>query len=121
MPPSGAVAGEAEAGELPARGGGEEVAVGGADVGGGGDAGASAEDHLGGHELAVVLAEGAGQGAVAGVASVGGGGPLPDVAVDLLEAGESGGSGGVEVVGFEEVGIRPYTRGMGVVRSHPIR
>ncbi len=36
------VLGQAEAGELPAGGGGEEVAVGGADVGGGGDAGASA-------------------------------------------------------------------------------
>ena len=33
-----AVAGEAEAGELPAGGGWEEVSVGGADVGGGGDA-----------------------------------------------------------------------------------
>jgi len=33
-----AVAGEAEAGELPAGGWGEEVSVGGADVGGGGDA-----------------------------------------------------------------------------------
>ncbi len=81
------VVGEAEAGELPAGGGGEEVAVGGADVGGGGDAGASAEDHLRGHELAVVLAEGSGEGFVAGVAGVAAGGPLPDVAEDLLEAG----------------------------------
>ena len=38
----------------------------------GGDAGAAAEDDLGAHELAVVLAERAGEGFVAGVAGVGG-------------------------------------------------
>ena len=69
---AGCVLGEAEAGELPAGGGGEEVAIGGADVSGGRDAGASAEDDLGGHELAVVFAEGAGEGFVAGVAGVAG-------------------------------------------------
>ena len=41
---------------------------------------------------------------VAGVAGVGGGGPLPDVAVELLETGEGGGAGGMEMVGFEKVG-----------------
>ena len=64
----------------------------------GGDAGAAAEDHLRGHELAVVLAERAGEGLVAGVAGVGGLGPLPDVAEDLLEAAGVGAAGaGVEV------------------------
>src|ERR1700734_2811126 len=77
---------EAEAGELPAGGWGEEVSVGGADVGGWGDAGASAEDYLRGHELAVVLAEGSGEGFVAGVAGIAAGGPLPYVAKHLLEA-----------------------------------
>ena len=81
--------------ERPGRGGGrrtasgwrgEEVAIGGADVGGGGDAGASAQDHLAGHELAVVLAEGSGERFVAGIAGVGAGGPLPYVAEELLEA-----------------------------------
>jgi len=81
------VLGEAEAAELPAGGGVEEVSVGGADVGLGGDAGASAEDHLGAHELAVVLAEGSGEGFVAGVTGVGGGGPFPDVAEELEGSG----------------------------------
>src|SRR5580765_7205134 len=97
------VVGETEAGELPACGGREEVSVGGADVRGGSDAGASAEDHLRAHELAVVLAEGAGERRVAGVAGVGAGGPLPGVAEDLLEAGGGARGCGVEVVGLEEV------------------
>ena len=100
----GGVVCEAEAGELPAGGGWEKVSVGGPDVGGGGDAGAAAEDDLGGHELAVVLAESAGEGAVAGVAGVGGGGPFPNVAEGLLEGGAGVGGDGVEVVGLEQVG-----------------
>src|ERR1700679_290000 len=79
---------QAQATELPARGGREEIPVGGADVGRGGDTGASAEDDLRGHELAVVLAEGAGKRFVAGISGVGGSGPLPYVAVHLLEAVE---------------------------------
>ncbi len=110
------VLGETEAGELPAGGGREEVAIGGADVGGGRDAGASAKDDLGGHELAVVLAEGAGERLVAGVAGVAAGGPLPHVAEDLLQAGERGGRGGVEVAGFEEV-CRGGWDGAGVLRG----
>ena len=74
-------------------------------MGGGGDAGASAEDHLGGHEFAVVLAQRAGEGLVAGVAGVGGLGPLPDVAEELLgSVGGGAGAAGVEVVGVEEIG-----------------
>lgn len=99
----GGVFGEAEAGELPAGGGGEEVAVGGADVGGGGDAGASAQDDLAGHEFSVVLAEGSGERFVAGIAGVGAGGPLPYVSEELLDALAGGGWCGVEVSGFEEV------------------
>jgi hypothetical protein len=100
----GAVAGEAEAAELPAGGGGEEIAVGGADVGLGSNAGATAEDDLGAHEFAVVLAECAGEGLVAGIAGVGGLGPLPDVAEELLGGGGGGAAGlGVETSGFEEV------------------
>ncbi len=68
---------ESETGELPTGGGREEVAIGGADVRGGCDTGASAEDDLRGHELAVVLAEGAGERLVAGVSGVAAGGPLP--------------------------------------------
>ena len=74
-------------------------------MGGGGDAGAAAKDDLRAHEFSVVLAESAGEGAVAGVARVGTGGPFPDVAEYLLEAGSGGGWGGVEVGGFEEVGL----------------
>ena len=100
----GTVAGQAEAAELPAGGGAEEVAIGGADVSLGCDAGAAAEDDLGAHELAVVLAQGAGEGLVAGVAGVGGLGPLPDVAEELLGGGGGGAAGlGVEVAGFQEV------------------
>jgi hypothetical protein len=89
---------------LPAGGGAEEVAVGGADVGLRGDAGATAEDDLGAHELAVVLAECAGEGFVAGIAGVGRLGPLPDVAEELLRGGGYRAAGlGVEVAGFEEV------------------
>ena len=40
------IVGQAKTRELPTGGGGEEVAVGGTDVGGGGYAGTSAEDHL---------------------------------------------------------------------------
>src|SRR3984885_3444825 len=102
---------EAKAGELPAGGGAEEVSVGGADVGGGSDAGAAAKDNLRGHELAVVLAEGAGEGFVTGVAGVAGGCPLPYVAEELLEAGLAGGRSGVEAAGFEEVGDRGQGEG----------
>jgi hypothetical protein len=73
-------------------------------VGLGGYAGAAAEDDLGGHELAVVLAQGTGEGLVTGVAGVGRLGPFPHVAIELLR----GGGGGaaylwVEGSGFEEV------------------
>ena len=85
---------------------------------GGGYAGASAEDHLAGHEFAVVLAEGSGEGFIAGVAGVAAGGPLPDVAKELLQAGVGGGGGGMEVLGFEEVagglgagGVLPFELG----------
>ena len=74
-------------------------------MGGGGDAGASAEDDLRGHELAVVLAEGSGEGFVTGVAGVAACRPLPYVAEELLEAGCGGGGDGVQVAGFEEVGF----------------
>ena len=97
--------GQAQAGELPACGGWKEVSVSGADVGGGCDAGASAEDHLSGHEFAVVFADGAGSGLEAGIAEVGAGGPLPGVAEELGGiGGELGRAGsGVQAVGFEEV------------------
>ena len=69
-----------------------------------GYAGAAAEDDLGGHKFAVVLAECAGKGLVAGVAGVGGLGPLPYIAEELLRRGGGGRADlGVEVVGLEEV------------------
>src|ERR1700723_1541077 len=52
-------------------------------MGGGRDRGASAQDHLAAHELAVVLAQGAGQRLEAGITEVGAGGPLPAVAEKL--------------------------------------
>ena len=111
---SGGVSGEAQAGELPADGWREEVAIGGADVGGGGDAGASSKDDLAGHEFSVVLAEGSGERLVAGVAGVGAGGPLPYVAEELLEAFAGGGWGGMKLARFEEVagdGLRAFVAG----------
>ena len=62
---------EAEAAEVPAGRGAEEVSVCGPNVGRRGDAGAAAEDDLRGHELPVVLAERAGERFVAGIAGVG--------------------------------------------------
>ena len=67
----------------------------------------TAEDDLVAHELAIILPDGAGGWPKARIRCVGADGPLPDVAEELLEAGEGGGSGGVEVVGFEEVGSQP--------------
>src|SRR5689334_2898328 len=79
------VSGETDAGELPAGVGGEEVAVGGTDVGLGCGAGAAAQDHLVAHELGVVLAQGALEWAEAGIGRVGAAGPLPDIAEELLD------------------------------------
>src|SRR6476620_2011760 len=74
---------EADTGELPARFRREKVAIGSADVGGGGDARAAAQNELAAHEFAVVLAQGAGQGMEAGVSEIGAGGPFPAVAEEL--------------------------------------
>ncbi len=99
------VLGETEGGELPAGRWAREVTVGGAAVGGGRDAGASAKDDLGGHEVAVVVAECARQRLVAGIAGAAAGGPLPNIDADLLEAGECWGGGGMEVAGLDEIGL----------------
>ena len=74
---------EAHAGELPARIGGEEVAVGGANVRGGRRAAATAQHVLPAHELAVVLAHGAGRGTKARVRRVVAARPFPHVAEHL--------------------------------------
>src|SRR5690348_3814082 len=102
--PSLRVVREADAAELPAGVGGEEVAVTGADVRRGRGAGATAQDQLATHELAVVLAERAGGGAKARVGRVGAGGPLPHVAIHLLQARAAGrGRGRVEALALDEI------------------
>ncbi len=125
---------ESDAGELPAGWRLEEVSVSGANVAGGSDDGAAAEDHLAAHEFAVVFAECAGEGAIAGVGGVGRVGPLPDGAVERVEAGgledavvegldieeagvggRLGGSGGFPLELGGQAGSGPVGEGVGLV------
>src|SRR5690606_39176809 len=101
---------QAQAGELPARSGREEVAVGGADVAGRGRAAAAAQDQLSAHELAVVFAERARQRAEARVRTVGARGPLPAVA----GPGEVVG-GGLPFGLGRQARARPAGEGIGLV------
>src|SRR5207302_5671889 len=74
---------QAEASELPAGVGGEEVAVGRPDVRLRGGAGAAAQDHLAAHELPVILAQGTFQGTKARIGRIGAAGPFPHAATEL--------------------------------------
>src|ERR1700722_384110 len=83
------------AGKLPSCLGGEEVAIGRADMPGRRYTRAAAQNHLPAHEFAVVLAERAIQWLEAGKAEVGTAGPHPTVPIILrtvLALGEFGGS-----------------------------
>src|ERR1051325_11239954 len=71
--PSG---GQTYSGELPTGGGLKEVAVGRPRTIRGGGAGPPAQDHLAGHELAVVFGQGTRKGLVSGIAGVGAGRPF---------------------------------------------
>src|SRR5580698_2913811 len=93
--------GQADSGELPAGFGREKIAVAGADVSGGSDAGAAAQDHLAAHEFAVVFAERAAQGLEAGIGEIGAGGPLPAIAPVLADS--IGGGNWLEFTAFDEI------------------
>src|SRR5271165_6770065 len=93
------VAGEADAAERPARRGGEEIAVRGADVVGRGHAAPAPQHVLVDHELAVVLADGPRRRAEAGVGAVGARRPLPHVPVE----GGVGTRSGVQDARVEQV------------------
>src|SRR5690606_10245618 len=84
--PCSELLGQTQAGELPAHGGVEEVAIGGAHVVFRRGATAATQHHLPGHELAVVLTQAAAQRPKAGVGPIGAGRPFPDIAVELLQA-----------------------------------
>src|SRR5580658_2906933 len=73
-------------GELPTRCGGKEVAVGCTNMIRRSDARASPEDHLTGHEFAVVFAQCTWERFVSGIARVGACRPFPAVAKQLLDA-----------------------------------
>ena len=79
------VVGQPHAGEHPALVRVEEVAVAGARVAVGRNAGAAAQGHLAHHELAVVFADGAAGRLETRVTEVGAGGPLPGGVVELDE------------------------------------
>src|SRR5262249_2195432 len=72
-----------DAGELPARLRGEEVAVTGAEVRTGRGTRAPAQDHLPAHEFSVVLAQRSRRGLKARIRKIGAGRPLPYIAEDL--------------------------------------
>ena len=89
--------------ELPSRSRREEVTIGGPDMRRGCYARAAAQNHLRRHELAVVLSQRAGKGFVAWIAGVAACGPLPDIAEDLLQAGERGRPVRVQVSGLKQI------------------
>ena len=85
--PSG---GQTYSSELPASRGLKEIAIGRAHTIRGGGAGAPAQDHLTGHELAVVFAQGTRKGLVSRIAGVGAGRPFPTIAEQLLNTHTGG-------------------------------
>ena len=84
------ILGEPDSRELPARVGGEEVAVGRPDVRARRGARAAAEHVLVAHELAVVFAQGTGQRPIARIGCVRALGPLPDIAEELFGEAAAG-------------------------------
>src|SRR5262245_29718886 len=97
--------GQTYPGELPASRGLKEVAIGGSHMISGGDAGPSPQNHLTGHELAVVFAQGPRNGLVAWIPGVGAGRPFPTVSEDLLNT-HTGGHGRMKPTGVEQVSLR---------------
>src|SRR5690606_30975311 len=77
------IAGQADAGELPAGLRRKEVAIAGADVVARGDTGAASQHVLVAHELAVVFADGPGRRRESGIGVIRAAGPFPGVAVQL--------------------------------------
>src|SRR3546814_3937421 len=67
---------EANAGELPALVGVEEIAVGGAPMAARGRAAAAAQHELAAHKLAIIFADRARRGAETGIGAVGAAGPF---------------------------------------------
>src|SRR3546814_13997183 len=78
---------EANAGELPALVGVEEIAVGGAAMAARGRAAAAAQHELAAHKLAIIFADRARRGAETGIGAVGAAGPFPHAAEHLLQVG----------------------------------
>src|SRR3546814_11622021 len=76
---------EANAGELPALVGVEEIAVGGAAMAARGRAAAAAQHELAAHKLAIIFADRARRGAETGIGAVGAAGPFPPAAEHLLQ------------------------------------
>src|SRR5271168_697078 len=76
---------EANAAELPAGRGIEEVTVGRSNMTARSGAGASPQDDLVHHELAVVFTQGPGCGPIPGIGRIGGLRPFPDVAKHLQQ------------------------------------
>src|SRR5215204_4476582 len=91
-----AVASKPHPRELPARGGWEEVAVGGAAVPARGGAAGSLEHHLPAHELAIIFADRALGGLESGVGEEGAHRPLPDVAEQAAAGFRHDRPGGIE-------------------------
>src|SRR3546814_17000521 len=79
------VLGEANAGELTAWVGVEEMAVGGAAMAARGRAAAAAQHELAAHKLAIIFADRARRGAETGIGAVGAAGPFPHAAEHLLQ------------------------------------
>src|SRR5487761_1418084 len=74
---------QTDAGELPARGWGEEVSITGADVRGRRRHRTSAQNKLIAHKFSVIFAERAGGSFVSGIGNVGAARPLPNIAEEL--------------------------------------
>src|SRR5690606_21053853 len=95
--------GQAQPGELPAHGRLEKVAISGADMALRGGTTAAAQDHLPGHELAVVLAQAAFERAEAGVGAVGAGCPFPNITEQLRRPFSRFGGDRLQMIAFKEV------------------
>jgi hypothetical protein len=78
------IACEPDSGELPALFRLEEITVGAANVSAGRGAGATTQNVLVAHELAVVFAERTGRSAIAGGGGIGAARPFPNVAEHLV-------------------------------------
>src|SRR5689334_440969 len=98
------VASKAKPRELPARGGREEVAIGGAAVPARGRAARSLQHELPAHKLAVIFADCACRRSEAGVGSEGALSPFPYIAENPAAGARKNGAGQVELVADHRVG-----------------